>query len=330
MKVIAIAGRTGARTSDIVKSLRVYPGVLIASFGDFLRKQNRGGADLQEFGQTFLASRGPAAMVEGILAGKRPSEEQALIIDGLRHDEVWQVLKEIFPQTKLFCVDPPEQVLITALAADKRIDVSEARKRVEHPVERGVATLARKADCVTRGEDPQESEEIALRGLVSMIDPEIIPEPVQETFMRSVLHKKIDRNTRMQLLKARALAKGRQAIFALLMKEGGSEQASDVAKRLNLSEDEVYSRAKEGLLFAVYTSETEAQFPIWQFTDGKVLAGLQKAIAALSKHNDLSKLRFFLNGNYLLAGESPLVFLRKGRIDEVVKAADQYLVHGAA
>ena len=330
MKVIAVAGRTGARTSDIVKLLRLYPGVRVASFGDFLRKQNRDHADLQEFGQAFLSERGAAAMVEGTLEGKRPSRGQALIVDGLRHDEVWSALKGEFPQSKLFCVDPPAEVLVASLIKDKDMNVLEARKRVEHPVEQGVSGLAGKADCVTRGGDPAESEENAMRGLFAMIDPAIIPEPIQEKFARTVLHQKLGRDSRRQLLMSRALAKGRQAIFSLLMDEGGCEEAPQIARRLEVSEDEIHSRLNKGLLFAVRRTEDETEFPLWQFTDGGVLPGLRQVIAALSNHNDFAKLRFFLSGNHFLGGDTPLAALRQGRVDETVKAAEQYLVHGAA
>jgi hypothetical protein len=330
MKVIAVAARTGARTSDIVKLLRLYPGVLVASFGDFLRKQNSGAVDLQEFGQNFLTQHGPKVMLEGALAGKRPREGQTLIIDGLRHDTVWSAVREQFPESKLFCADPSEDVLVASLMQDRDLPPQEARKRVTHPVELGVLNLCAKADYVTRGNDPSESEEIAMRGLVTMIDPSIIPEPIQERFSRSVLDQKVDRTRRRNFLKAQALAKGRQAIFGLLTEEGGCEEADDVAARLNVTEEEIHSRVQRGLILAVVKSESEAEFPIWQFIDGEVLNGLPQVLAALSEHNDLAKLRFFLSGNHLLGGDSPLGALREGRIEDVVKAAELYLVHGAA
>ncbi|MBA3831709.1 MAG: hypothetical protein H0X34_07420 [Chthoniobacterales bacterium] len=330
MDVIAVAGRTGAGTSVVAKLMRHYPGVSVVSFGDFLRKQSGGTANLQDFGQAFLLEQGPAAMVEGALAGRRPSEDRTLIIDGLRHEEVWVVLKNRFPNSRLLCVDPREEVLIQALVDEGKVDVSEARKRVGHPVELGVSRLVLKADYVTRGEDPSQSEEIAMRGLVAMIDPGIVPDSIQEKFSRSVLHDKPDRNSRRQLLMSRALSRGRRAIFELLTREGGCEQALGVAARLAVSEEEVYVHLKQGSLFAVTGSEKEAEFPIWQFTNGDVLPGFPKVLAALSGHNDLAKLRFFLSGNHLLAGESPLKALREDRVEEVVRAAERYLVQGAA
>ena len=78
-----------------------------------------------------------------------------------------------------------------------------------------------------------------MRGLVTMIDPAIIPEPIQERFSQSVLHQKLDRGKRREFLKARALAKGRQAIFGLLTEEGGCEEVEDVAAQQEKARREV-------------------------------------------------------------------------------------------
>src|SRR5262249_8716153 len=135
MNVIAVAGKTGANTSKVVRWMKLYPGVCVASFGDFLRRKNTRGVDLQDFGQQFVQRYSAAAIVDGTLQGKVDQGCAALIIDGLRHVKVWEAIASHFPESTLLCVDPPETVLIQSLTEGGKIEPAEARKRIQHPVE---------------------------------------------------------------------------------------------------------------------------------------------------------------------------------------------------
>jgi hypothetical protein len=330
MNVIAVAGKTGAKTSTIVRWMRWYPGVRIASFGEFLRKKNTRALDLQDFGQHFLETHGATAIVEGTLGEGRHEDCAALIIDGLRHVEVWDVIAKRFPDSTLLCVAPPENVLIDSLTTGGKIDVTEARKRIHHRVESGLDLLAERADYVTRGMSIQESEEHAVRGLVALVDPGIVPESIQEKISGGKLTQRAKHKRKQELLKSDALSRGRRAVFGLLSQEGGCVTQDKVAELLGVSEADVERLLKKGDVLTVARPGAQLEFPVWQFSKGKVLGGLKKVIAALSEHNDLAKLRFFLAGNMHLSGRSPLEALRAGDLESVIRAAQCYLRQGAA
>jgi hypothetical protein len=116
----------------------------------------------------------------------------------------------------------------------------------------------------------------------------------------------------------------------LLSQEGGCVAQEEVAELLGVSEKEVEELSKRGDLLAIARPGAGREFPIWQFSHGKILRGLNKVIEALSDHNDLAKIRFFLAGNMYLAGRSPLNALRAGALKGVIRAAQSYLRQGAA
>jgi hypothetical protein len=199
MNVIAVAGKTGAKTAAVVRWMRLYPGVQTASFGEFLRKKNTRAVDLQDFGQHFLDTHGADAIVEGALSEGWQEDCAALIIDGLRHVDVWEVITKRFPESTLLCVDPPENVLVDSLMTGDRIDMAEAQRRIHHRVESGLDLLVKRADYVIRGDDILESEEHAVRGLVALVDPEIVPESIQEKISRGKLSQHGKRKRKKEL-----------------------------------------------------------------------------------------------------------------------------------
>jgi hypothetical protein len=330
MNVIAVAGKTGAKTAAIVRWMRLYPGVRTVSFGEFLRRENTRAADLQDFGQHFLEKHGADAIVEGTLREGGQEDCAALIIDGLRHVEVWDVIAKRFPESTLLCVDPPEDVLIDSLTTGGKIDIAEARKRIHHPVESGIDLLAKRADYVTRGNSILESEEHAARGIFALVEPGIVPESIQEKISGGKLSQHAKRKRKKELLRSHALSRGRRAVFALFSQEGGCIPQAKVSKLLGVSEEEVERLSRQGDLLAIARPGAETEFPIWQFSQGKILHGLKRVITALSDHNDLAKLRFFLAGNLHLSGRSPLDALRAGDLEDVIRAAHCYLRQGAA
>jgi hypothetical protein len=328
MKVIAVAGKTGAKTSTIVRWMQFYPGVSSVSFGDYLRKENTKEIDLQDFGESFLRTRGPKELLRGVLSMRPEPQGYSLIIDGLRHPEVWQALVDDFPDSTLVCVAPPKDVLIKSLRSSG-ITKAEAENRINHPVERGLDDLVLRAHYVTRGSTISETEDHAIRSLVAAVDPAIVPEPIQQKIIAGTSSKRSMRERKTELLKAEALSRGRRAVFNLLLAEGGCVSQAEVAERLGTSVRQIDQLRQQGEILAVSVNG-KLQFPLWQFVDGRILKGMKPVLAALHGHNELAKLRFFLVENLLLSGQSPLQVLREGRTAEATRAARAYLMHGAA
>ncbi|HEV3263730.1 MAG TPA: hypothetical protein VG013_43245 [Gemmataceae bacterium] len=111
--------------------------------------------------------------------------------------------------------------------------------------------------------------------------------------------------------------------------EGHPLSAREVGKLLGLPAQRVEEHRQAGRLLAVDPGNGGYVFPSWQFTKDGVLPGLQEVLADLRAFNAWAQLRFFVNDNFRLNGESALQALRKGKLDEVRKAARNYGEHGA-
>jgi len=115
----------------------------------------------------------------------------------------------------------------------------------------------------------------------------------------------------------------------LLEEEGGVIGPAEVGKLLGMSRQAVGQRRAGGRLLGVPVAGGYV-YPIWQFTEGETLKGLEEILAALAEHDAWMKLVFFLNQNRALGGRRPLDVLRRGETDRVLRAARLYLQQGAA
>jgi hypothetical protein len=129
------------------------------------------------------------------------------------------------------------------------------------------------------------------------------------------------------LAEARLLGQKRRK--ELLDMEGGVLGPEDIGHRLHIQRQSVDKRRKAGTLLAVEVGN-RFLYPAWQIEDNKTLPHLEEVLDALKHHDEWRKLSFFVNGNVRLGGQSPLYALRKGRYDEVLKAAKSLGEHGAA
>ena len=69
------------------------------------------------------------------------------------------------------------------------------------------------------------------------------------------------------------------------------------------------------------------RFPIWQFSESRVLPGLQDVLEILnrdSRLDDWGKVLFFLHTSSRLGGRRPLDLLREKKLPEVLLAAEAY------
>lgn len=110
----------------------------------------------------------------------------------------------------------------------------------------------------------------------------------------------------------------------LLYEDGQPLKSEDVASLLNVTRQAVDKRRKKGQLLGVSLGRRGYLYPIWQFLDGKVLAGLERVLAQLSEYDPWTQLMFFKTGDLRLDGATPLEQLKAGEIDKVVWAASCY------
>jgi hypothetical protein len=71
-------------------------------------------------------------------------------------------------------------------------------------------------------------------------------------------------------------------------------------------------------------------YPVWQFSQGGTLPGLEEVLTELRGHDPWMQVIFMLSENTRLSGLAPLHELRHGHVDEVRRAARMLGEHGAA
>src|ERR1700704_2557618 len=121
---------------------------------------------------------------------------------------------------------------------------------------------------------------------------------------------------------AEARLRGIEERKRLLAAEGGTLSGQEVASLLNISRQAVYKRYRAGQLLAVDCGRHGFALPAWQFVPGGVLAGLDEVLVALPDLDAWMKLAFFLTENAAVGGKTPLSALRRGRVKDVLRAAE--------
>lgn len=129
---------------------------------------------------------------------------------------------------------------------------------------------------------------------------------------------------------AAARLRGLRAKQDLLQAEGGTWRAEQVAAHLALSRQQVDNRRRAGRLIGLETGRRGFAYPVWQFDHQGVLAGLEAVLQAMPVRDPWGQASFFLSGDPRLGGERPLDALRRGRLEDVRRAASGYGEHSAA
>lgn len=127
---------------------------------------------------------------------------------------------------------------------------------------------------------------------------------------------------------ANAIARGITARQKLIEAEGGSLSAEEAAQELGISKAAMLKRYQKGHIIAWREERQNAvRFPVWQFSDHKVLDGLEEVLKLLnggSRLDDFGRMLFFLSNMGFLGGKRPLDCLRAGELNKVLQAAEGY------
>ncbi len=129
---------------------------------------------------------------------------------------------------------------------------------------------------------------------------------------------------------AAARLRGLRARQDLLASEGGTWTAERAAAHLGLSRQQVDNRRRAGRLIGLDTGRRGFAYPVWQFGERGILEGLEPVLGAMTVLDPWGQAIFFLSGDPRLGGERPLDALRRGRVEEVQRAARGYGEHSAA
>ena len=163
-KVIAFAGKIGSGKTTLTKALAESLGCLRASFGDYVRDVVRAQGlpptreNLQRVGTQLLESD-TNGFCRAVLSqpGWRPGE--MLVIDGLRHKETVNPIKDIISPAELRIVflSVDENTRLARLAQRGDADISALTRADAHSSELQVgSTLCEMADLVLEGDESVE------------------------------------------------------------------------------------------------------------------------------------------------------------------------------
>jgi hypothetical protein len=135
---------------------------------------------------------------------------------------------------------------------------------------------------------------------------------------------------RQQDLLAPARLRGLREREKLLQAEGGTVGVDEAAALLGISRQAVDKRRRAGKLIGLTLGRRGYVYPVWQFSQGGTLPGLEEVLTELRGHDPWMQTIFLLSENTRLSGLVPLHELRHGHVDEVRRAARMLGEHGAA
>lgn len=139
---LIFSGPIGSGKTQVSKAVATTLGLGWTSFGATLKaiaiKQggptNRKG--LQALGEIMVATK-PDELCQRVLAEAKPTETQPVVIDGLRHIEIRDILRRIFWPARLLLIyiDVPEVIRLERLRARDSISNLEIQSEVVHSTE---------------------------------------------------------------------------------------------------------------------------------------------------------------------------------------------------
>lgn len=126
----------------------------------------------------------------------------------------------------------------------------------------------------------------------------------------------------------RVRMRGAIARRELLEQDGGVLSPSNVGELLGISRQAVGLRRNAGKLLGVEGNRGFV-YPAWQFEGNDVLDGFTEILQLLSDDDAWTQFIFFLSHDDAIGGKRPIDLLRKGKLEQVRRAARMHGEHGA-
>ena len=118
--------------------------------------------------------------------------------------------------------------------------------------------------------------------------------------------------------------RGERARKRILAAQGELLDVAEVAARLDMSHEDVLQRQHRGRLLALPLKDGTLGFPSWQFAEHGLLPGIETVFRNIGVDDPWMQAAYFLSGELLLDGQTPLDALRRGDIEAVRRAAAAY------
>jgi hypothetical protein len=177
---------------------------------------------------------------------------------------------------------------------------------------------------------------MTVAGIVNEIHAIIAQKKPKGTSEYAILARAIDSfipqsKARVDEEKAReiVLARGALARKRLEKAEGGAIAAEDVADLLGLSRQGVDYLRKTKRIVAWRLGGGKWHYPVWQFREGRVRAGISECLKELVSDDPWSQMIFFLSPRESLSGQRPLDLIVSADISGAIAVARRHQQHGA-
>jgi len=151
-KIIGIAGQIGSGKTSLARELCSRLNWKLISFGSFVRSEaKRRGiridrVALQQLGEDLIAELGPDEFVRQVLFSDKINSN--MVIDGIRHVEIWQAIQVIAPKSILVFLDVPEETRIARLRQRDNLGIDSIKLAMLHPMEQNIHLLRQFSDLV--------------------------------------------------------------------------------------------------------------------------------------------------------------------------------------
>jgi cytidylate kinase len=151
-RVIGIAGQIGSGKTSLARELCKRLNAQKVSFGEFvcseaIRRNIRPDRPaLQELGEKLISELGAHNFVRQVL--DTVDVHSIMVLDGVRHIEIWQAICSIAPESILIYLDVPETTRINRLKNRDNLDDDTLGKAMSHPMEVNIPLLKNLASIV--------------------------------------------------------------------------------------------------------------------------------------------------------------------------------------
>ena len=169
----------------------------------------------------------------------------------------------------------------------------------------------------------------ALKALIKLSKSDRLVETAAASSDYSLLLKALSSPEAMELLAAtdplaKAEARGILVKQQLIEASGGTYNSKEVADLLGISRQAVDKRRKNSKLIGIPKGKGSYLYPVWQFTSGKTIAGLELVMNVIKDLDPWMQVTFMLNPcdeNQ----KNPIALLEEGSSDRAVEKAKIYL-----
>lgn len=146
-RIIGFCGQTGAGKTSVVRELAHLLGGEVVSFGSYVRAEAlRCGKEidrltLQTFGQNLIDEYGYERFVQQVLPSSRLEQNVLILLDGVRHVDIWQAVQGLLPQSMLIYLHCDEEQRIERLLTREHLSLSAVQSILQHPMDQNIVLL---------------------------------------------------------------------------------------------------------------------------------------------------------------------------------------------